>query len=534
MRITDFAYSLLTGRWKVDRQQAREFLSLEAKRAERMKFYAGANPGTQRPTANVLNTPEDFKQAYERIILIRAARQLEEDFPFVDGILGDFETFVVGEMTYLPNTGNPGADKALREFLEWKFANPDISNRLDLATIARLAIRTKKRDGECGFKVIDTGDDLKLHYLSADLIGNPLVGANIGPSNYNGIIVDENTGSVVQFDLYKRLPKLNAYIFAESVPANWFIHFYDPFRFEQYHGVTSFKNAIEHAFDIEQIINFTKLNIKYRSAQLPFVQNEQGRPRGSGYETSPATADGKPQAMNLDIDGVTQTFVKLGEQVVEFPHDFPNQQFLPVVTELKRDIALGSKLPFEFVYRSETGGVVQRFYVSKAERTFDEEKRQLKRVLLEPFKNRTIQKGIDTGFLDLSSFGNLSTSMDRFRGSWNLGRTISVDYGRETDADIKLIDACLMSPDEHAGDNGRNMDDIRAAVDRNARWILTAAKKISTDLNVPIEVVLPFLAKKFPNQRGGGAGGGGGFGGEGGGGTGAPMNVERESAEVAS
>jgi capsid protein len=513
MRLTDLAYSLLTGQWRLDRMRTKEFLTVAAQRAERMRLYAGANPDGNRPTPNVLNTPEDFKQAYERIVLIRAARQLEEDFPFIDGILGDFETFVVGDLTYLPNTGNTDADKQIRDYLEAQFADPDISQRLDLATIARVAMRTKKRDGECGFKIIDVGDTLKLAYFSADRIGNPLVGANIGPSNYNGMIVDETTGAVVYYDLYKRLPKLNAYVFQERIPANWFIHFYDPFRFEQYHGVTVFKNAIEHAFDIDQIIEFTKLNIKYRSAQLPFVQNEQGRPRGVGYDSQPPSQTGEPKPMTFAIDGVQQTFMKLGEQVVEFPHDFPNQQFLPVVTELKRDIALGAKLPFEFVYRSETGGVVQRFYVSKAERTFDEEKRQLKRVLLNPFKNRLIQKGINTGFLNLDGFGNLSDSQERFRGTWHLGRTISVDYGRETDADIKLIDAGLMSPDEHAADNARNMPDIRAAIKMNATAIIKDAQDVSKETGVPIEIVLPFLVKKFPNQRGGGGGAGGGFGG---------------------
>ncbi|MDE2232433.1 MAG: phage portal protein [Candidatus Omnitrophica bacterium] len=509
MRLTDFAYSFLTGQWKLDRMRTREFIALEQVRQDRMRLYAGANPGLNRPTPAVLSTPEDFKQAYERIVMIRAARQLEEDFPFIDGILSDFETFVIGDMTYFPNTGNSDADKLIREFLEWQFDQIDYSQRLDLTTIARLALRTKKRDGECGFQIIDVGDTLKLSYYSADRIGNPLVGANIGPSNYNGIIVDETTGAPVFFDLYKRLPKLNAYVFQQRIPANFFIHFYDPFRFEQYHGVTTFKNAIAHAYDIDQIINFTKLNIKYRSSQLPFIQNEQGRPRGSGYETTPATTQGQPQPMSVDIDGVTQTFMKIGEQVVEFPHDFPNQQFLPVVSELKRDIALGSKLPFEFVFRSETGGVVQRFYVSKAERTFDEEKRQVKRVILNPLKNRLIQKGIDTGFLDLDGFADLKNNLARFRGSWNLGRSISVDYGRETTADIALIDAGLMSPDEHAADNGRNLDDIRASIVKNARSVLVDAKKIAQDLAVPIEVVLPFLVKKFPNQKGGGGTGGG-------------------------
>jgi capsid protein len=483
----------MTGQWRLDRQMVKD----------RMKLYAGAEPGINRPSANILSTPEDFRQAFERIVLIRYARQMEEDFPFVEGILSDFETFVVGELKYLPTTGNPDADKVIRNFLEWQFDACDLSQRLDLSTIARLAIRTKKRDGEAGFQIVDSGDSLKVVYYSSDRIGNPLVGANIGPSNYNGILVDEKTGAPVLYQIYKRLPKLNAYEFQEDVEANAFIHFYDPFRFEQYHGVTAFRNGIRHAMDVDQIVEFSKLNIKWRASQLPIVKNEQGRPMQNGYPGSAganAAAGLGPRAVQTMVDGVQQNYIKLDEGIVEYPNDFPNAQFLPVVSELKRDIAVGCRIPYEFVYRSETGGVVQRFYVSKAERTFEEEKRQLKRTLLNPLKNRMVQKGIDSGLLDLSAFPGLAFSLSRFAGSWNMGRTISVDYGRETTADIALIEAGLLGPDEYANDNGRDMDDIRAQNVKNARAVLMAAKELSSELGIPIEEVLPFISKRFPNQ----------------------------------
>lgn len=507
MNASTLIYKFVTGEWKLDRARAREFSELNDRgRTERaMRLYAGANPGENRPTPAILSTPEDYRQAYERIVLIRAARQLEEDMPFFDGMLGDFETYVVGDLAYRATTGNPEADAVINEFLEWQFDQADFSQRLDLTKIARLSLRSYKRDGECGFVLVDTGDTIKINYISGDRIGNPLIGANIGPNNYNGIVTDEATGAPAFYDIFRRIPKLNSYQFQMTVRANDFIHLYNPFRFEQYHGVTDLKNAIEHGFDMKQIVDFTKLNIKYRSSQLPYVTNEQGKPRGNGY-TEPTTlaSDGQPRPFDIQVGaGVTQSFLKLGEGVMEYPNDFPNGQFSAIMAELKRDCAVGMKLPLEFCYRSESGGVVQRFYVNKAEQTFNEEKRWLKRVLLQRFKNRVIQKGIDTGFLDLGSFAGLSTSMARFKGTWQMGRSVSVDYKNEVTADIAQIDAGVMSEEEYAQENGRDLPTIRMQKKQHTLQLFADAKEIATATGQDIAVILPFLVKKFPNPGAG-------------------------------
>ena len=114
MNFTQLGYNLLTGQWRIDRERVKEQIQLNARSSNLRKMYAGAEPGTKRPGPNVLSTPEDFKQAYQRIILIRAARQMEEDFPFFDSILADFETYVVGDCQYMPSTGLPEADKRIR------------------------------------------------------------------------------------------------------------------------------------------------------------------------------------------------------------------------------------------------------------------------------------------------------------------------------------------------------------------------------------------------------------------------------------
>ena len=505
MNLSDLAYNLITGKWRQDRDAVRSEIArqqLLGNREARERYYASARQGPDRPTPAQLTTPEDYKPAYDRIVLIRGARQLEEDFPFFDGILWDFETYVVGDLNFLPATGNPEADREIREFLEWQFDAVDVSKRWDLTKLARLWLRSMKRDGECGGITLETADGIRLSSVSGDRIGNPLVGANIGPKNFNGIIIDEETTAPAVYQIYKRLPKLNSYVFERDVPASQFIHYLSPFRIEQYHGVTLFMNSISRAYDLEQIHNFARLNMKFRSSQLPYVTNAQGRPRGLGYEQPAVSASGQnvlPEIVR--VEGVTQPYLKVGEAIVEYPNDFPNQQFQPAVIEVQREIAYGAKLPLEFCFRSEAGGVVQRFYVDKAQGTFDEDKRWLKRTLLNPLKNRMIQHGIDSGLLNLDRFPGLNRSYNRFRGQWQMGRQISVDYGRETDADLKQIEAGVMSPQDYMTSTGRDPEVVRAQQKNYATQLLKDAQEIAKETGVPLETVLPYLSKRFPNQQ---------------------------------
>lgn len=499
MNFSDFAHKIITGEWKLDRMMAKERLKLaEMYAPARMQLYAGAKPGVNRPTPNQLTSPEDYQPAYQRIVLMRAAREMEADFPFFDGILRDFETYVVGELKYTPSTGNPEADGVIADFLEWKFDQIDYTERFDLCTLAKLAVRSMKRDGEMGSVYRKQGPDVKLQFINGDRIGNPNTGTSAAPLNFGGIIVSKN-GIPQKFQIFKRAPKNNSYTLEEEIGSENFRHYFNPFRIDQYHGVTVFKNAIENGFDAKQIMDFTKLNIKWRSSQLPFIRNEQGRPRGNGYEQVMPSINGTPQPMSIQTDGVTQTFFKLDEGAVEYPNDFPNSQFGPAMTELKRECAVGCGLPLEFVYRSESGGVVQRFYVEKAEATFRADRHLLKRVLLNPTKNRIIQAGIDSKELRLDSYGILATDIARFQGTWQMGRSVPVDYGRETDADIKRLDAGLVSPYDLVNDAGADLHVILAEREKYTKNLFAAAKRIAEETGRPFDEILPYLDKKFPN-----------------------------------
>jgi capsid protein len=506
--------SILTGSWRLEREQVRTQVALarESRPAQiamareysaRAQYFAGARPGTSRPHPAPLSALEDYRNAAERIVMIRAARQLEEDGGFFDGILDDFETYVVGDsLTYMPNTGNPEADKVIREYLEWQFDQADYSERKDLTKIAQLAIREMKCAGECGQIPVDVGDSIKLHGVPGDCIGNPMVATNAGDYNFGGIVVNERSGRPVRFQIFKRHPKRATYELDQEVSADQFWHYCDPFRIQQYHGFSAFKNAIRDGFDIDQILEFTKLNIKWRASQLPTVHTENGKAKAGtfrfGYNLDPdancppEAGSGQIAAGKVDVAGVTTNYLTTGESVMEYPNDFPNTQLRVTIEEFRRQCCKGAKLPYEFVYAADNGGVVQRFWVNKAENTFEKDKHLIKRTILNPFKNRVIEKGIETGELDLRRFGDLDVSLERFRGSWQMGKAVSVDYGKENDTDIALIDAGLMSQRDKAASMNLDLDKINDEKDAQAR---TAA-----EFGLDIREVLPFYDKKFPNQ----------------------------------
>jgi hypothetical protein len=184
---------------------------------------------------------------------------------------------------------------------------------------------------------------------------------------------------------------------------------------------------------------------------------------------------------------------------MEYPNDFPNTSLQVTIEEFRRQCCKGAKVPYEFAYRADNGGVVQRFWVDKAIKTFGKDKHLLKRALLNPFKNRVIQKGIDTGELDLDRFGDLNTSTARFRGQWQLGSQITVDYGKETDADLKLIEGGLMSPQDKVASMGSNLEEVRDEIKSTTIRIFLDAEEIAKKTGQKVETILPFLVKKYPN-----------------------------------
>ena len=80
-----------------------------------------------------------------------------------------------------------------------------------------------------------------------------------------------------------------------------------------------------------------------------------------------------------------------------------------------------------------------------------------------------------------------------------MGRSVSVDYGREVDADIKLIEAGLMNPEEHMADNARDPEEVRDGIRRHAANTFSDADAVADETGWTSDETLPYISKRFPN-----------------------------------
>lgn len=464
--------------------------------AQEFKMYEGGKVSRQRKTAQPLRSPEDNQSSVERIRLMQSARELEEDFPIATLILDTFDIYALGHIRYQPMTGDRDLNRVYMDWLKNWFCECDYTGRFDFQTLARLVRRSKDREGEAGIIHTYSDGDYKIQLVEGDRIGNPTFAVSPSENDFNGIVIDD-TGKVIRYDIYKRRKDVALYTFDVSVGPEHFSHIFDPFRIDQYHGVTRFKSVITRLQDLKEVMDFSRLNIKYRSSQLPYYKTESGDMPGNPEDVRSAYANaiGQRQKDNDDIDlvnveGAEQAILKLNEGIFEFPNDFPNQQFLPWIQSSIREIMSGVGLSYEFAWNPEAmTGTIGRLIVERNDRVMQVERDSQERQWMRRTIRRAIQSGIDKG--------ELPDSNKKFDGEFFYGQRISADYGRDAKADIDRIHAGLLTETEYFHIHGHNPEDVRSVRMTEALDAVDEAKIVSEAAGISIPNAMNIVRMRY-------------------------------------
>lgn len=436
-----FLRDLITGRIGLERQINRE----------RRKFYEGGQRTRYRQSATRgFTTPEDTRETAERLNMICEARYLADNFPLAEAVLDLYEMYVLGNFRYQPMTGDAELNAAVSAFLEDWFDDCDISGRFDFRTAMRLVLRGKKRDGEAGIVHVWDDNDYRIQIIDGDRIGDPMAWKMATPTDMNGILLDEY-GRVISYEIYSKAPNAYAYTHEASVEAEHFSHFYDPKSASQYHGVTAFKTAITRLRDIKEVQDFSRYNIKYRATQLPVVRTQTGDAFDDEH-TSPfaAAVQSIDKAVKLEhVEGAEQMFLRIGEDVIDFPHDFPNGTFLPFVETVIREILIGLGLTYEFAWNPEKlTGTIGRLDVSRVDRRIEDERGSMQRQGMRLIVNRAIYSGMLKGVIPMRK--------EAFKGTFYYGPKVSADHGRDVNADVSKLKMGMSTETEYFHMHGKD------------------------------------------------------------------------------
>jgi capsid protein len=413
---------------------------------------------------NRLYAPKQYGQPAEsrqnqrdRVIMMWEARDLVENFPEAREISRKFGNYLTPH-EYSPTTGDRGYNQIISEYFHAWCKNCDVTNRHSFKKLVQLAAEERPVDGDCGFVIRRGEGGLKLQLVPATRIGNPNMAAVESDNYYQGIITND-FGQPVAYRIF-RVDRNGVYFGAEDIPANQFCHYFDPFRVDQYRGITDLHAAIQTARMLHDILQAEKAGVRFSSQQAALIFNERGtaNPRNL-FQPNPALSlpSGQQQKNELTEVGMIRYFSNSDR--VEVMPARPSQAFEGFVQHLMHEIALGVGVPEGVLFGTQDyKGPSVRAEFAAADRVFAKHQGVLTDKVLDPIKDAVILDAIARSEIPPPTLLSGETMVQALRratrGEWRFPAKLSIDVGRESAANMNENRQGAKSLQEIAAEEG--------------------------------------------------------------------------------
>jgi len=432
---------------------------------------------------------EDTAGTRERLSLIRAARDLADNFPPVRSLLLKFATYVSGRIAYQARTGDHEVDTKIEKYWQ-KWCNEcDFLGRHNFTTLLQLAVTAMLRDGDCGFIIVRDGEDLKLQSVEADRIGSPY--DRTDTDKYIGGINVDDYGRPVSYTIFTRTIN-NQYVSPVDIVAKEFIHLFDAARLDEYRGRSAFATALNATRDLQEAIKAEVQAIKYASYQSGVITTESGAADAGDYFARGNSNDQGQVARLQSLDPGTVNYLGSGEKMEMFKSDRPTGAFGEFIRLIQAHICMAVGLPYGFAFDADKSGPMARMEAAMAERTFLRWRGLLEGKFLDRIKNIIL--------LDAAARGLIPDSEFLLDGRWCWPAKVSIDYGREANADINLWKAGLKTAGQIYSDMGEDYEEALRARAKEAAMLVSLATEMDipaeyiSDSIIPIQAAAPIAA----------------------------------------
>jgi capsid protein len=263
-----------------------------------------------------------------------------------------------------------------------------------------------------------------------------------------------------------------------DIPAAAFLHFFDPFRFDQYRGITAFHACANTLLDIYEILDFEKQAVKWASSMAGVVTNETGSDQ-SGYSFDETSSDANRNPLRLQsVEAATVQYLAKGEDIKTFMSDRPSVTFQGFIQALYREVALSLNLPYGFVYDlSNLSGPTARLESAQAQRAFHRWQQLLEDKMLNKIKNRFLSEGLAAGEIP-----NIKTWN---QGKWMFPAHPTIDVGRESQANLAENKQGLKTAADIYAEQGKDWEEEQEQLATEAANLMRLAK----EKDVPIDMI---------------------------------------------
>lgn len=479
MNFLDRAVSFFDPEAGVGRAQARERLKSFG--------YDAAQPGTNRGGSGGRQknaSSETWRMQRDRVVLMWDARDVVRNFSILRGIISRIVQYTADTVQYVSQTGDEEIDSQYQDYFHAWCERADITGRHRLGSLVSMAMWSLLVDGDHGWHLVEIDEggrkQLRIQSIEADRIGDP--NNPMGSSNNNeigGIIVDD-LGRPLSYRIFKRERRTALYSFEREIPAEQFIHIFDPMRVDQYRGVTALSTAIAPARDLYEVYHFEKLAAKWQVGHAGFIKVTDPTRRDGGISAWNGTKDSRPDSpgtMAMEAGKIQR--LSQGEDIQFAPGtNRPSGAFMALVQVMVREISSGLNMPYGFLYdMTAFSGHTGRIEIAQAMRSIRRYQKLLSEKALDPLRDRVIGLGV--------AMGELPPHPQWRNGRWGFGRSLTGDYGHDTTANLQLLQAGLVTASDLIAETGQSFEEV---VRRSASEV-AYLQRVATETGVPIELI---------------------------------------------
>jgi capsid protein len=453
---------------------------LEARVAKSLFEYNAARTNRLYAPKQYAQPTESSQNQRDRVVMMFEAQDLTQNFPEAREISRKFGTYLTPN-EYSPTTGDRDYNQTISEYFHAWCRTCDVTNRHSFKKLVQLAAEERPVDGDCGFVIRRSGEGLKIQLVPATRIGNPNDTA-VASNNYFQGIITNDFGQPVAYRIY-RVSRDGVYFGAEDIPANQFCHYMDPFRVDQYRGITDFHAAIQTARMLHDILQAEKAGVRFSSQQAALIFNDRGiaNPRNL-FQPNPALSlpSGQQQKNELTEVGMIRYFQNSDR--VEVMPSRPSQAFTGFVQHLMHEIALGVGVPEGVLFGTQDyKGPSVRAEFAAADRVFTRQQGVLTDKVLDPIKDAVILDAIARGEIPPPPLLAGETMVHALRratsGEWRFPAKLSIDVGRESAANMNENRQGAKSLQEIAAEEGTDAFTRLEQIAIEAAYVKQLAKK---------------------------------------------------------
>lgn len=437
--------------------------------------------------SKIIQTP------YTRLEALAEARFLYENVGLVRAIARIMARYSV-PMFPLPISDDENWNQAAEQIWEEWCKLCDVTGMFHFNILQQLLSESMDRDGDVGL-LLRKG--LKIQLIEGHRIGNRF--GQYGDLDFVDGVKYTKAGQplayrVLEYNENQPWPFGGTITSHYDIPASSFILLFEPSRIDQGRGLTSFYHALNHIKDIREIIGFEKSAVKNSAAWAAVYKTADGTTEEEEWsedETAPGTCREAPFSL-ADMEGGMIPVIGKDEALETFEANRPGKTFEGFLELLIRDSCIGHGLPFEFVWNSEQlGGTVTRLVLAQASRRFAQRQ--------ELFKHRLLNRLWAWVIADAIQSGKLTPNPKWMQVMWQGQADVTVDNGRDANADRADFEAGLMTEEAHYALRGINWVQARKQRLHETDELLGEAKKLADTHQVPLELVLNLMSQRTPN-----------------------------------